>query len=409
MNPSGRQPINPTTRASIFPMLLVGLSVLLNLYLAVHLLNRKPAVQIALETSNEGLPAIMPAAVVVPTVTAATTTAVTEGDFLPFHWSEIESTDYRQYIANLRALGVPEQVIRDIIVADVNQIYTKRARDILPQRITEYWQKYVNQNPDPKQMEQLIALGKEHGALLQELLGARIGRQELIDTLYLQVAGSEQQLLFLPADRRAAALSALAEADFESKELKLHGEGRYSGKDEQKLFNEKLAVLKDVLVPEELEAFHQRNSPAGAHLKSEVRYFNLTAEEYQQLLRAKEASFGEKGTKDLVQKLFGEERAKEFERVGSAFYQNARTGAEAEGIPLERVDQAAKLANEAVTSGFAATQDKNLSVEEKKARLKELESRAESRIKELLGDKAAKTVVRDLRNVLRSSASFIKP
>lgn len=408
MNPSGRPPTNLTISASVFPPLLVGLSLLLNLYLAVHLLNRKPPAQTSTETSGAVASVSMPAPAIGPAI-ADTAAPAIEVAFPAFHWSEIESTDYRQYIANLRALGVPEQVIRDIIVADVNQIYTKRAREILPQRTTEYWQKYVNQNPDPKQMEQLIALGKEYAALLQELLGARIGRQELIDTLYLQVHGDEQQLLFLPAERRAAALNALAEADFESKELKLHGEGRYSGKDEQKLFNEKLAALKDVLSPEELEAFHRRNSPAGAHLKSEVRYFSLTAEEYQQLLLAKEASFGEKGTKDLVQKLFGEERAQEFERVGSAFYQNARTGAEAEGIPLERVDQVAKLANDAVTSGLAAAQDKTLSVEARKARLKELEAQVETKIKELLGDKAAKTVLRDVRNVLRSSASMIQP
>ncbi|MEK7781924.1 MAG: hypothetical protein AAB370_10540 [Verrucomicrobiota bacterium] len=406
---SGRQTTNPATSASIIPMLLVGLSLLLNLGLAVHLLSRKPAGQFATETANEGASAVMPAAAVAPAATDTAAPIATEAEFPAFHWSEIESTDYRQYVANLRALGVPEQVIRDIIVADVNQIYTKRARDIWQQRSHEYWQKYSNEKPDPKQVEQLITLGKEHAAMLQELLGARIGRQELIDTLYLQVTGGEQQLLFLPAERRAAALNALVEADFESKEMKLHGEGRYSTKDEQKLFNEKLAVLKEVLSPEELEAFHRRNSPAGAHLKSEVRYFNLTAEEYQQLLLAREASFGEKGTKDLVQKLFGAERAQEFERVGSAFYQNARTGAEAEGIPLERVDQAAKLANDAVSSGFAAAQDKNLSVEERKARLKELELQAESKIKELLGDKAAKTVLRDVRNVLRSSASMIQP
>lgn len=395
------------TNASVITTLLVGLSLLLNLYLAVHLLKRKATPQVLPEATVEihvASPKI--------TVKSAETPApvlVTEPELPAFHWSEIESSDYRQYVANLRALGIPEQIIRDIIVADVNQLYTKRAREILPQRPTQYWQKYSNQNPEPKQMEQLIALGKEHSALLQELLGARIGRQEMIDTLYLQVTGSEQQLLFLPADQRAAALSALAEADFESKELKLHGEGRYSGKDEQKLFNEKLAALKDVLSPEELEQFRLRNSPAVAHLKLEVRYFNLTPEEYQQLLRAKEASFGEKGTKDLVQKLFGEERAKEFDRVGTAFYQNARTGAEAEGISLERVDQAAKLANDSVNLGMTAMRDQTLSVEQRKARLKELETQTESKIKELLGDKASKLVVRDVRSVLRSSASMIKP
>src|SRR6266446_3510341 len=33
----------------------------------------------------------------------------------PFLWSQIESADYREYIANLRAVGCPEQIIHDII------------------------------------------------------------------------------------------------------------------------------------------------------------------------------------------------------------------------------------------------------------------------------------------------------
>lgn len=44
----------------------------------------------------------------------------------PFHWSQIESTDYRIYIANLRAIGCPEQTIRDIISADVDSLYASR-------------------------------------------------------------------------------------------------------------------------------------------------------------------------------------------------------------------------------------------------------------------------------------------
>lgn len=254
-----------------------------------------------------------------------------------------------------------------------------------------------------------MALGKEQGAALQDLLGVRSGRQELIDTLYLQIQGSERELLLLPPEKREAAMAALADADFESKEMKLQSsQGDYWG-NQQKLFNEKLKVLADILTPEELDEFHQRNSPVGSVLKSEVRYLGLTPEEYKQLLFAKESGGAEKSTKDTVHKIFGDERAKEFERVSSAFYINARTGAEAEGIPLAQVDQAARFADDSLKQGLAAAQDKSSSVEERKARLKELQTQAEVKIKELLGDKASKTVLRDLRNVLRSSATYIQP
>src|ERR1043165_5400469 len=36
-----------------------------------------------------------------------------------FLWSRVESSDYKQYIANLRAIQCPEATIRDIIITDV--------------------------------------------------------------------------------------------------------------------------------------------------------------------------------------------------------------------------------------------------------------------------------------------------
>ena len=41
----------------------------------------------------------------------------------PFHWRQIESTNYQTYIANLRRIGCPEQTIRDIITADLHAVY----------------------------------------------------------------------------------------------------------------------------------------------------------------------------------------------------------------------------------------------------------------------------------------------
>jgi hypothetical protein len=47
-----------------------------------------------------------------------------------FRWSELESADYRTYVANLRGIGCPEQTIRDIITADVGSLYSERIRTL---------------------------------------------------------------------------------------------------------------------------------------------------------------------------------------------------------------------------------------------------------------------------------------
>src|SRR5262245_47286113 len=43
-----------------------------------------------------------------------------------FHWSQVESADYRQYIENLRGVGCPEATIRDIILTDIMRLYAAK-------------------------------------------------------------------------------------------------------------------------------------------------------------------------------------------------------------------------------------------------------------------------------------------
>ncbi len=70
----------------------------------------------------------LPAVAAVPA-----TTGPAGGEERAFNWSEVESSDYRTYIANLRSIGCPEQTIRDIITADVDSQYAPR-REPLEQR-----------------------------------------------------------------------------------------------------------------------------------------------------------------------------------------------------------------------------------------------------------------------------------
>src|SRR5436190_6050472 len=88
-----------------------------------------------------------------------------------FTWDEIESADFPSYIAKLRAIGCPEATIRDIIVADVNQLFARRrATEVITAE-----QKWWRSEPDPEvtQMasEKLQALEAERRTLLSTLLG----------------------------------------------------------------------------------------------------------------------------------------------------------------------------------------------------------------------------------------------
>jgi len=47
----------------------------------------------------------------------------------PFRWTQLESTNYLVYVSNLRAIGCPEQTLRDIITADVASLYAQERKN----------------------------------------------------------------------------------------------------------------------------------------------------------------------------------------------------------------------------------------------------------------------------------------
>src|SRR5216117_3816516 len=93
----------------------------------------------------------------------------------PFNWESVEATDYKQYIANLRSVGCPEETIRDIITADVNKLYESKRKELAgPKKKFEFWKpgSMMGAAFDPERAEKERALNKEKRALITELLGS---------------------------------------------------------------------------------------------------------------------------------------------------------------------------------------------------------------------------------------------
>jgi len=89
----------------------------------------------------------------------------------PFLWSQIESADYRQYIANLRAVGCRNKPSRDLIAADLAQHYSARVQALWKPKVHEYWRKYENDQPSAAQMKGLMAIDHERSSVFRELFG----------------------------------------------------------------------------------------------------------------------------------------------------------------------------------------------------------------------------------------------
>jgi len=326
----------------------------------------------------------------------------------PFLWAEVESADYRQYIANLRTVGCPEETIRDIIATDLSQLFAARGASIWkPPAPTAYWQKPKNEQPDSRKLRELNALTREQTAILQELLGTRVTQQELIDTVYLQFFGPEQELAFLPDEKRHVAVQAVAGVDEDLQEAMAARDYSASQRD---LFQRKLALLANVLSPAELDEFKLRLAPAAENLRMESRYFDFTPDEFKMLLEArmrdnKDEVFGadllnRSAAADQVRKLFGEERAKEFERKSEMFYINARWAAEDQGLSDDTGEAAWRITRDTRDTAARLATVTPLSSAEGKAQLDELLKQARVQLEATLGPAAARSFVRDLRNVI---------
>jgi hypothetical protein len=211
-----------------------------------------------------------------------------------FDWRQVESTDYRTYIRNLRAIGCPEQTIHDIIVADLNTFFDEKENHPLSRPI-EFWKT----GTDPKDLikEQLAnrhgRLETERAAMLKDLLGSDQG----IDRRPTIVTDEEVKynlLDFLPAAERTKALAVIDELDseFDTRFKVLLNDNRWdqNARDEfARFYYEKEQKLLAALGPEGKENYELRErsltTQASAFLRSRFDGLEFSEAEFRELYR----------------------------------------------------------------------------------------------------------------------------
>jgi LysM repeat protein len=215
-----------------------------------------------------------------------------------FSWREVESADYPTYVANLRDIGCPEQTIRDIIIADVNVLYSRKRATELVTAEQQWWRT----EPDPEVVhaaaEKARELEDERRALLTRLLGpnwetgdlASIPRPSrpgvLLDgpalgALPVETKQAIQNVSIRSQERMQAYLDAQRSAGKEPDPVAL-----------AKLRQQTRDDLAHLLSPPELEEFLLRYSQDANDLRAEfgqLRFFDPTPDEFRAVFRATDA------------------------------------------------------------------------------------------------------------------------
>lgn len=262
-----------------------------------------------------------------------------------FRWDAIEAADYRQFIANLRASGAPERLIRDTVALELLRTFAPRYREAKdPVAPRAYWQKTAYRPPSAEQQQRLADLGAEMAAILRGLFGPDIGANEAFSLLFAQPDWQRVELAWLPAETASKAVAAL--------EPILRQEGaeqqpEETGADQERRLQRRLAALESILTPAQLREYRHRNSEAHRNLKAQLRHWDPTEQEFLRLAEMKDhfiyrppsrmEDFREREAK--AQKLFGAERAASFLRATDLSYGYAVAYARQAGLPPDVADQ----------------------------------------------------------------------
>lgn len=338
----------------------------------------------------------------------ARTVVVTTEQDAPFSWSQIESADYKDYIARLRGVGCPEATIRDIIAADVNKLYLPRFRALLPTGQTrEYWKvppQYFSKTERDRQ-EKFRALEKEKSELLLTLLGVDPVKQKQKESGVVDYY--DRMLSFLPEEKRSAVREVHLQYEMQMQKFYI---GQYQDEEDRKqlkaIRDQRIAALSPLLAPDELRLYEISTSQVANQLRYDLDGFKPTQEEFEKIydLRKKREDdltvYGsdpveqEKRRKALeevnaqIKQTLGDERYAEYQRAQDYSYKS-----------LVRVLQRQELSEDLAAQLYAAKQsyddeakklraDTSLDAEQRKAAIKELGTKANDHFKQQLGDRA---------------------
>jgi LysM repeat protein len=212
-----------------------------------------------------------------------------------FSWREVESADYPTYIANLRDIGCPEQTIRDIIIADVNAMYSRRRAAELVTAEQQWWRS----QPDPAVLqaaaEKSRALEDERRGFLAKLLGTNWESGDIVSLPRPSRPGillDGQVLGNLPAETKQA----IQEVSLRSQdklqayldELQLQGKSP-DPVEMAKLRQQTRLDLQKILTPPQLEEFLLRYSQNANDLRNDfgqLQFFNPSPDEFRSVFRA---------------------------------------------------------------------------------------------------------------------------
>ena len=330
-------------------------------------------------------------------------TTNTQTNILRVDWKGVESTNFFTYIARLREIGCPEKTVKDIIIAEVDELFAPRYVALTAVK-AEYWQPLRSVRDVTPALEELEA---EKAALVFELLGVDLKQERLrLGTLDSRFAEKERNLTFLPPEKRAFARKALYKFDKRTNELLRESrlfmtqeEAFASMKKMGELQNEFEIELAEQLTHEEILELEKRTSNKGATARAALLGLdNPSAADFNALydfLKLREKN--NLTFRGEALNAAAEAAEKEFQtRGGDALYDaymlsrnpTYQPFVEANAtlkLPVQTIRKVVGVANQ-FKNDVNGLKQQNLPKEQMQVRRRNLELAAENKVRNLIGD-----------------------
>jgi hypothetical protein len=206
-------------------------------------------------------------------------------------WASVESSDYKQYVRNLRAMGFPEDLVRKIAIADVDKLFEPREKPLKPRLVAYDAPMAQRQTHDIssevwQRIKDLWQLRVEKQGVLQEILGDYVPRDILRTPISRNYEAYEYAINQLPPEKRNAVQLA------QETEILTEGMNKTSMQDHaaelasfKRTREERDAAMMRVLTPEEFETYEMNTTPAGTELARRVIGMDPTEDEFRTMFR----------------------------------------------------------------------------------------------------------------------------
>jgi hypothetical protein len=339
-------------------------------------------------------------------------------------WANIESTNYFVYVNNLRTFGVPEETVRDIVVADVHKFFVQRRGAIRAQmprppfwQTGSAWEESAEASLTPELRAQMRALEQEEYELLKQLLGID-PRAELARFTDGDATEADRKYDFLPAEKRDRLTAVVERYDEMEQAVYSRTKGLVLDEDQEQLrqiAQAREAALAQVLSPEELEEYQLRHSSTAQALRYSLDGFSPNEEEFRKIFRIQksfDAQFGDafdstdekqmevralaqqeaqQALNEEIKKTVGEQRYKEYERAQDEDYKMLLQVAGRFDLPPETASRVYDMKLAAEKQREAVELSPNYTEEQRAAALQAIARETEKSIAQVMGDKVFKT------------------